>query len=259
MNHAGDIRGFDFHCHVDLHRDPAWLVAQCERERIATIAVTTTPRAWSQNHQWTERSRYVHAAVGLHPELVGERYAEVDLLLQLLSATRFVGEVGLDGSPQHAASYQRQKNVFDKVLRASQAEGGRVVTIHSRRAAEDVISLIEAHTTPDRVLTILHWFSGSIAAAKRGAATGCYFSVNGAMLANERGRTLIRSLPHDRLLTETDSPFTSSGGRKSLPWDVMSTADRLSIELGIAGEATAALLRKNGCHVLQFAGLKADE
>jgi TatD DNase family protein len=79
------------------------------------------------------------------------------------------------------------------------------------------------------------------------------------MVANARGRALIRSLPHDRLLTETDSPFTSSAGRNSLPWDVMSTADRLSIELGIAGEVTAALLRKNGGHVLQFAGLKADE
>jgi hypothetical protein len=40
--------------------------------------------------------------VGLHPELVGERHAEADLLLQLISATRFVGEVGLDSSPQHA-------------------------------------------------------------------------------------------------------------------------------------------------------------
>jgi TatD DNase family protein len=107
VNCVGDIRGFDFHCHVDLHRDPARLVAQCEGERIATIAVTTTPRAWSQNRQWTERSHYVHAAVGLHPELVGERYAEVDLLLELIPATRFVGEVGLDGSQRHAASYQQ--------------------------------------------------------------------------------------------------------------------------------------------------------
>lgn len=257
MNHVGHIRGFDFHCHVDLHRNPAQLVVRCEDERIATIAVTTTPKAWSQNRQWTERSRYVHAALGLHPELVGERYAEVDLLLQLVPATRFVGEVGLDGSPEYAASYQRQKEVFGKVLGVSQVQGGKVVTIHSRRAAEDVISMIEAHTTPDRVLTILHWFSGSIAAAKRGAAVGCYFSINGAMLANERGRALIRSLPQDRLLTETDSPFTSAGGRDSLPWDVMSTADRLSIELGIAPEPTAALLRKNGGHILQFAGLKS--
>ena len=36
MKSAADIRGFDFHCHVDLHREPT----QCERERIITIAVT---------------------------------------------------------------------------------------------------------------------------------------------------------------------------------------------------------------------------
>ncbi len=71
LDHA---RGFDFHCHVDLDRDPARLISQCEGERIVTVAVTTTPKAWAQNHKWTARSGYVRAAVGLHPELVGERY-----------------------------------------------------------------------------------------------------------------------------------------------------------------------------------------
>ena len=187
--------------------------------------------------------------------MVGQRHAEIDLLLELIPTTRFVGEVGLDGSPQHAASYQRQKDVFGMVLRACQAQGGRVVTIHSRRAADDVISMIEKYTTSDRVLTILHWFSGSTATAKRAAAAGCYFSVNGAMLGSEKGRALVRSLPQDRLLTETDSPFTSVGGRNSLPWDVIGTAEALALELGPTGTVMQNLLRDNSERVMRFAGV----
>lgn len=48
--------------------------------QIATLAVTTTPRAWSQNLRWTAQNRYVYAAVGLHPEVVGDRHAEITLL-----------------------------------------------------------------------------------------------------------------------------------------------------------------------------------
>ena len=50
-----------------------------DRERVLTLAVTTNPKAWPQNRRWTAASSSVHAAVGLHPELVGERHGEIGL------------------------------------------------------------------------------------------------------------------------------------------------------------------------------------
>jgi TatD DNase family protein len=255
LDHA---RGFDFHCHVDLDPNPARLISQCEGERIVTVAVTTTPKAWAQNRKWTERSGYVRPAVGLHPELVGERYAELELLMQCMNETRLVGEVGLDGSPQHKDHFGRQREVFGRVLRTAQALGGRVLTVHSRRAANDVIEMIGKYTTPDRALPILHWFSGPPGAAARAVESGCYFSINTAMLDSERGQALIRKLPAERLLTETDSPFTRVGGRNSAPWDVKLAADRLASLLGITGEQVNDVLRRNASRVLAFADL-ADE
>jgi TatD DNase family protein len=81
-----------------------------------------------------------------------------------------------DGSPQHQKHFSRQREVFGRVLKIAQALGGRVITIHSRRAAGEVIDMIEKYTSADRVLPILHWFSGTAAAASRAAACGCYFS-----------------------------------------------------------------------------------
>ena len=256
MTRDGNIRGFDFHCHIDLHPNPAALIEHCEKERVAVLAVTTTPRAWSQNWIWMQDSTYVHAAVGLHPELVASRYAEADLLVQQIAECRLVGEVGLDGSPQHRTSYEKQKVVFTRALVASQRHRGRVVTIHSRGAVRDTISLIEEHTDPENVLCILHWFSGSLAQAKRAVTAGCYFSVNTAMLTHDRGRALVRSLPGNRLLTETDSPFMVIDRRKSSPIDSIDTLVELAaLNDEPVGETRKRITQNAGC-IFRFSGIE---
>jgi TatD DNase family protein len=147
--------GCDFHCHVDLFPDPAALIAECDRNRIVTLAVTTTPKAWAQNRRWTERSGFVIPAIGLHPELVGQRRAEVALVEQLMAEAPFLGEIGLDGSAPHRSTLPVQKEVFSRVLRSAQRLAARVLTIHSRRAGREVLASLSEHTTPERVLSIL--------------------------------------------------------------------------------------------------------
>jgi len=209
------VKGFDFHCHIDLYPDPPAVIAKCTRDQIVTLAVTTTPKAWLHNCRSTETSQYVKAAVGLHPELVGERYQEIELLETYINESNFVGEVGLDGSSQYRGSWKQQIDVFQRALRCSQRLGGRVISIHSRKAAEDVVEMIRKCITPERTRCVLHWFSGSLRTAQAAAALGCYFSVNHRMLENNAGVALLQALPQDRILTETDGPFTSLGARKS--------------------------------------------
>jgi len=249
------INGYDLHCHVDLHADPPALIRQCETERVVVLAVTTTPRAWFQNRVWTENSFFVHAAVGLHPELIDERYEEVAMLEDLIGRSRLVGEVGLDGSPRHRRFYKRQKEIFVRVLVSAAACGGRVLTIHSRRAANDVISQIERYADPKRVTCILHWFSGSEAALRRAISAGCYFSVNQSMLTNSRGRSLIKEIPCERLLTETDAPFIKVNGRSSKPTAIRNLLPALA---DLRTESVTRLrehVDRNGRHVFATAGI----
>jgi TatD DNase family protein len=250
------VRSFDFHCHLDLDKNPAETFKRCASERIIAIAVTTTPKAWRQNLAWAAGNPFVHVAAGLHPELVQQRYAELPLLEACIAESRFVGEVGLDGSPQHRSSYGKQVEVFDRALRAANSAGGRVITIHSRRAVSDVLAALERRVEPARVLPILHWFSGPPADLKRAAATGCFFSVNAAMLENDRGRKLVAAMPVDRLLTETDSPFTLVDGRPSVPWDVMGTLSPLASVRGMSAADMRQVLLDNANRVLTFAGCR---
>lgn len=98
-------RWVDFHCHLDLYPDHAQLIAECDRERVATLAVTTTPKAWTRNREMVSGADHVRVALGLHPQLVAEREAEIGLFESLLPDARYVGEVGLDASPRFYRSF----------------------------------------------------------------------------------------------------------------------------------------------------------
>ena len=251
-----DIRGFDFHCHVDLHPDPPGLIQECDGHGIAVLAVTTTPRAWPQNREWTARSRYVFSAVGLHPELVGKRYEEISLLEDCMGQTRLVGEIGLDGSPRHRKSWERQVDVFSRALKRASELGDRVLSIHSRRAADQVVETIADCTRANRVLPILHWYSGSKSTARKALDHGCYFSVNLRMLANETGRGLVASLPRERLLVETDAPFASVDNRRYDPALAIKAAEQVAQLKGIRTKEFKELLEENARSVFGFAGIE---
>lgn len=242
----------DFHCHLDLYPDHAAAVAQCERDGIYTLAVTTTPRAWPRNRDLATGTRYVRAALGLHPQLVGERHDEITLFEKYLKDARYVGEVGLDAGPQHYRSLDLQKKVFERILRACAEQGGKILTVHSVRSATPVLDMIESHLPRSRAIVVLHWFSGSKREAQRALDLGCYFSVNTEMLRNERGNATVAALPEDRLLTETDGPFTRTGDRPTKPSDVQAAVAALAKIRGLELERTVALVQSNLRKLLSF-------
>jgi len=103
------------------------------------------------------------------------------------------------------------------------------------------------------------WFTGSKAEARRASELGCYFSINAAMMTNERGRDLITTLPFERLLTETDGPFTKIDGRPACPVDVETTIDALANLCHVTPDVTAAAVQTNLRSLLKAAGVLMDK
>src|SRR6185312_6663522 len=104
-------RWVDFHCHLDLYPNHKELIEQCDRDRVATLTVTTTPKAWLRNNELASKSSYVRVALGLHPQLIAERAAEFALWKKLMPDARYIGEVGLDAGPRYYRSLKLQKEV----------------------------------------------------------------------------------------------------------------------------------------------------
>jgi len=233
----------DLHCHIDLYPDPVAIIDEADRRGTFVLAVTTTPKAWRGTTRLIGQRRRIRVGLGLHPEVVAERHGEVALLCGLLPETRYVGEIGMDGSPPHRHSLDLQRGVFRRILTECAQLGGRILSIHSRGAADEVLDAIEAH--PDAGLPILHWFTGTSRQLDRAVQLGCWFSVGPAMVRSAKGRTLVSRMPPQRLLTETDAPFARSGDRPLYPWEATDCAPALAEALAVTPDQMLLTLRGN--------------
>lgn len=247
---SSSISGFrprlvDFHCHLDLYDDHVSLISECDRERIATLTVTTTPKAWVRNSELATNSRYVRVALGLHPQLIAERGSELTLFEQLLPTARYVGEVGLDAGPRFYRNLADQERVFERILYACAEQGGKILSVHSVRAVPKVLGHIERNLPVERGRVVLHWFTGTAAEARRAVELGCYFSINMEMLRSPKSLALVTKLPFDRILTETDGPFVSLDNRPIRPADVNKTVAELACIYEMTCEVMASKIVSN--------------
>ena len=208
----------DFHCHLDLYPDPTRIVDECSRLGIHVVSVTTTPSAWEGTLALARDVRTIQTALGLHPEIAHERQHELSLFDELLPHVQYVGEIGLDGSPSLRKHQQTQMTVFDHILKSCSRAGGRVLSIHSRRATSAVLDTISAHSEAGTF--VLHWFSGTKHELTRAVELGCWFSIGPAMLRTKKGRALTALMPPDRVLTESDGPFAQLDGVPVEPKDI---------------------------------------
>lgn len=237
--------GVDFHCHLDLYPDFEAAIARAEAARIYTLTVTTTPKAWPRNYELTRDTRYVRAALGLHPQLVAERFDELMLWDGYLPEARYIGEVGLDAGARFYRSLDAQKKVFRTVLERCADAGGKILSVHSVRTVPMVLDMIERYLPQDRGIAVLHWFTGTKAEARRAMTLGCLFSINGEMLRSDRGRALVEELPQDRILTETDGPFTRIDGQPAEPASVIATVGAIARVRKESQESVAHAIQTN--------------
>ena len=208
----------DFHCHLDLYVDPLAVRDECVKRGQYVLSVTTTPSAWKGTSALAADAKRIRTALGLHPQLAHERRSELTLFDALLPDAQYIGEIGLDGAPEFRSYWQEQLAVFEHVLKKCCEAGGRIMSLHSRRASGTVLDCLERFCgagTP-----VLHWFSGSRRDLDRAINLGCWFSIGPAMLTSAKGRALAARIPHERALTESDGPFAQLNGEPVMPWHV---------------------------------------
>ena len=215
----------DAHCHIDLFPNAKPIVDETERRKIHTIAVTNSPSVFFHTRDLCRGRCYVHAALGLHPELAVSHGHELDQMWGHLDETRFIGEVGLDYTTTDAGVRQRQRDVFSAILMRCADRGGKIITVHSRRSAADALAMI-GNALPGTI--IMHWFSGTVRELEHAAMVGCWFSVNASMANSRNGQSLISAMPRDRVITETDGPFLKHAGHGAQPKDVIAAIRGLS-------------------------------
>ena len=235
----------DAHCHVDLYPSYASIVHDARSANVRVLAVTTTPRSFTGNLERAKGAPLISVALGMHPQIVGTAHADMALFERLLPKADFIGEVGLDGSPQYYKTLSQQEAVLSEILRLSATANGRPMSVHGVRAFKRVLATIGEHDPRGVNRYALHWFSGTIAEARTGVELKCYFSVNEAMIASQRGREIIAAVPLDAVLTETDGPFIKRHDAPIRPSMVLGVTEYLARLWGVTVQHAAGQIRDN--------------
>jgi len=215
----------DTHCHIGEYHDPLAEVRALDRSAVVAVAVTSSPRDFEELHRRFGGGRRIRVALGAHP-LRAARLGESEwhVFERCITETSYVGEVGLDFSPEGERTRAAQERAFRRVLRTI-AERRKLLTVHSRGAERRVLDLLtDSNVGP----AVFHWYSGPLGILDTLLDAGHYCSFNPAMVRSKRGQEIIRRVPKDRALAETDGPFVKVGRRRAIPGDVRLVYQHLS-------------------------------
>ena len=193
---------FDTHFHLDLQKNRSSSIREIEEKQIYTIAVTNLPDLY-RKEIGEIASKYIRFALGFHPELICKYKSQIPLMWDMLPEARYIGEVGLDYTEKEGL--KEQTMFFSELIERCRYDSNKIMTIHSRRAVGKVLGILGDNY---RFKAILHWFTGSKDELKKAIEFGCYFSINGAMMKSKRFIDILPLIPSNKMLLETDSPFT---------------------------------------------------
>lgn len=233
----------DLHCHVDLYPDHQVILDDIRRSNYYVLSVTTVPSAWEGTVKLTEGIIHCKTALGLHPQLAHLRKNELVLFDKLIDKTRYIGEIGLDGSRGYKEYFSDQLSVFKHILKKCEEFDDKILTMHSLNAVEQTLDCLNQY--PKSGTPILHWFLATKKQVLKAVELGCYFSIGPAMLQSARGKKVISWLPIDRILLETDGPFAKVDGKILFPSNVNLVLEYLNLLWDIDTQSVLDRLSQN--------------
>lgn len=201
---------FDTHMHFDLYKNREEVIDYLEKKESYTIAVTNLPDLFEKYRLQYETYTYVKFALGFHPELVYQYKNQMDKFKKNVQYTRYIGEIGFDFTTSDQANRRVQIEVLKEIVLLCNEYDNKILTVHSRRAEKEVLSVL----ANSKSKVIFHWYSGSIRELKEAITRGYYFSVNHQMIKSNNGKKIIDLLPIDKILFESDAPFTKGLEKK---------------------------------------------
>lgn len=196
----------------------------CIGESLAAAARARALAATHPGFVWWTAGVHPHDAAGFDPVRDAEAIAQA-----MDAGAVAVGECGLDYHYEHSPR-ALQRRAFAAQL-AIAAQHGKPVVVHTRTAEEDSIAMVR-EAGDAGIRGVLHCFSGSASLAEAGLAAGWYISYAGIVTFKKwDGAELLRRIPQDRLLVESDSPYLAPvpfRGKRNEPAWCARTLQRLA-------------------------------
>jgi len=245
----------DSHCHLDfpeLAADADGVVARARASGIgAMVTIGTELARFPGVLAMAERFDNVWCSVGTHPHASAkELVTDPAPLLAHVAHPKVVaiGETGLDYYYEHSPRPPQMMSFRAHIAAARAAK--LPVIVHTRDADDDTIAVLEDEMGKGAFTGLIHCFTGTQRLADASLALGLSISVSGIATFKNSGalRDVIKSVPLDRLLVETDAPFLAPvphRGKTNEPAFVVHTAATLAGLKDVTPEELAAATTGN--------------
>jgi TatD DNase family protein len=245
----------DSHCHLDFDEFAPELDAVVERARIAgvetCVSIGTRLSQFAKVRAVAERFSNVWCTVGVHPhEAKTEPLANATPLIEATAHPKVIGigETGLDYYYEHSPRAQQAANFRAQIAAA------RVLSlpliVHTRDAEDDTIAILQDEMGQGAFTGLIHCFTGTQRLADAALDLGLYISASGIATFKKSGalREVLKRVPLDRLLVETDAPYLAPAprrGKRNEPAFVVHTAAMLAELKGVSADAIADATTEN--------------
>jgi TatD DNase family protein len=245
----------DSHCHLDFPEFAADLDGVVSRAADAgvktCVTIGTTMAKFPGVRAVAERFDNVWCSVGVHPHEAKEELLDGPArLIEEAAHPKVVGigESGLDYYYQRSPRAQQEKNFRAHI--AASRELGLPLIVHTRDADPETVEILRDEMGKGAFPGLIHCFTGSRMLAEAAVEIGFCISVSGiATFKNSQSlRDIIKDVPLDRLLVETDAPFLAPvplRGKRNEPSFVTHTAAMLAGLKGVEPEALATATTEN--------------
>jgi TatD DNase family protein len=245
----------DHHCHLDfpqLAEDRAGVLARARAAGVAVmVTISTRIKKLPELIAIAQAHDNVYCSVGTHPHNAHEELdISIEDIVRLSEHPKVVaiGEAGLDYFYKHSTP-EAQEEGFRRHIAAARATG-LPLEIHARDADADAARILEEEHEKGAFPAILHCYTGGPDLAARALALGLYVSFTGVVTfkKSEALRDIVKSVPLDRMLVETDSPYLAPvpyRGKTNEPAYIVHTAKKLAEVKGVTCEELAAATTAN--------------
>ncbi|RXJ74907.1 metal-dependent hydrolase [Veronia nyctiphanis] len=257
----------DSHCHLDKldyeqqHGDVADVLEKAKERGIDYfLSVGVTLDSFPKMMDMIRPYENVFASCGVHP-LDIEQGFDFEELKALASDERVVaiGETGLDYHYQPELA-EKQQDIFRQHVRLA-VELKKPLIIHTRMAREDTLRILREENAKE-VGGVLHCFTESLEMAEAAIELGFYISISGIVTFKkaEELKEVVRRLPLERLLVETDSPYLAPvpyRGKQNQPAYTHEVAAYIASLKGTSFETVAEVTTDNFFRLFSGAQRKA--
>ena len=252
-----NMRLFDSHCHLDdksFHGDRDDIIQRSKLNGVDEWMTVGIDRETSlQGLEIARRYEGCYASVGVHPHTAASCSEETIQYLKQLSTDvkiRAWGETGLDFNRMYSPRAAQEKWFVRQIQAADESK--LPLIFHERDSSGRFLEILKANTR-DKRNGVVHCFSGRKTELTAYLNLGLYIGITGILTIKKRGsdlRELVRYLPADRLLIETDAPYLTPAPyknktRRNEPAFVKSVLLKLADVRQEAPETLAQITREN--------------